>query len=52
MIRARTAIFSLFKDNIFAAVQRGIAVMAEDMKVGNPTEETYKNMFGSKQFTQ
>ncbi len=34
------------------AVQRGIAVMAEDMKVGNPTEETYKNMFGSKQFTQ
>ena len=34
------------------AVQRGIAVMAEDMKVGNPTEETYNNMFGSKQFKQ
>ena len=34
------------------AVQRGIAVMAEDMKVGNPTEETYRNMFGAKQFKQ
>lgn len=34
------------------AVQRGIAVMAEDMKVGNPTEETYNNMFGAKQFKQ
>jgi len=34
------------------AVQRGIAVLAEDMKVGNPTEETYKNMFGDKQFNQ
>ena len=32
------------------AVQRGVAVLAEDMKVGNPTEETYANMFGSKQF--
>ena len=34
------------------AVQRGIAVMAEDMKVGNPTEETYRNMFGANQFKQ
>lgn len=34
------------------AVQRGVAVLAEDMKVGNPTEETYKNMFGSGQFEQ
>lgn len=34
------------------AVQRGIAVMAEDMKVGNPTQETYNNMFGAKQFKQ
>ena len=32
------------------AVQRGIAVLADDMKVGDPTEETYKNMFGSGQF--
>ncbi|NCF20971.1 MAG: glutathione S-transferase [Haliea sp.] len=32
------------------AVQRGIAVLAEDMKVGNPTEEAYDNMFGSRQF--
>ena len=34
------------------AVQRGISVMAEDMRVGNPTEETYNNMFGAKQFKQ
>ena len=34
------------------AVQRGIAVMAEDMKVGNPTQEPYNNMFGAKQFKQ
>ena len=27
------------------AVQRGVGVLAEDMKVGDPTEETYKNMF-------
>jgi GSH-dependent disulfide-bond oxidoreductase len=33
-----------------SAVQRGLAVLAEDQKVGNPTEETYKNMFGSGQF--
>jgi GSH-dependent disulfide-bond oxidoreductase len=32
------------------AVQRGIAMMSGDMKVGNPTKETYKNMFGSAQF--
>jgi GST-like protein len=32
------------------AVQRGIATMAQDMKVGNPSEETYANMFGDKQF--
>ena len=32
------------------AVQRGIAVLADDMKVGNPTDETYRNMFGSGQF--
>ena len=32
------------------AVQRGVAVLADDIKVGNPTEETYKNMFGSGQF--
>ena len=34
------------------AVQRGIAVLSGDAKVGNPTEETYKNMFGSAQFEQ
>ena len=32
------------------AVQRGVAILADDMKVGDPTEETYKNMFGSGQF--
>jgi GST-like protein len=32
------------------AVQRGVAVLAEDMKVGDPTEETYRNMFGTNQF--
>ena len=32
------------------AVQRGVAVLAQDMKVGNPTEDTYQNMFGSNQF--
>jgi len=32
------------------AVQRGVAVLADDMKVGNPTEQAYKNMFGSEQF--
>lgn len=34
------------------AVQRGIALQSQDMKVGDPTEETYKNMFGSKQFKE
>lgn len=34
------------------AVQRGVAALAQDMKVGNPTEETYQNMFGAKQFKQ
>jgi GST-like protein len=32
------------------AVQRGVAQLGDDMKVGDPTEETYKNMFGSGQF--
>ena len=32
------------------AVQRGLALLNDDMKVGDPTEETYKNMFGSGQF--
>ena len=32
------------------AVRRGIAMLADDMKIGNPTEETYKNMFDSGQF--
>ncbi len=32
------------------AVQRGVALLDDDMKVGDPTEETYKNMFGSGQF--
>lgn len=32
------------------AVQRGIAVLSDDMKVGNPSDETYKNMFGTEQF--
>jgi GST-like protein len=31
-------------------VQRGIAMMSGDMKVGNPTGDTYKNMFGNAQF--
>ena len=29
------------------AVQRGIATLQEDMKIGNPTEETFNSMFGS-----
>jgi hypothetical protein len=32
------------------AVQRGVSVLSGDMKVGNPTAETYKNMFGNGQF--
>ena len=34
------------------AVQRGLAVLADDLKVGNPTDDAYKNMFGSKQFKE
>jgi GSH-dependent disulfide-bond oxidoreductase len=34
------------------AVQRGVAVLADDQKVGNPTDEAYNNMFGGKQFNQ
>ena len=32
------------------AVQRGISVLATSQKVGDPTEEGYSNMFGSRQF--
>jgi GST-like protein len=32
------------------AVQRGMALQADDMKVGNPTEEAYDNMFGGAQY--
>ena len=32
------------------AVQRGVALMAADQKVGNPTDEAYKNMFGDEQY--
>lgn len=32
------------------AVKRGVAVLADDIKVGNPTEEAFENMFGNKQF--
>ncbi len=32
------------------AVKRGVSLLAQDMKVGNPSEETYTNMFGDKQF--
>ena len=31
-------------------VRRGVALLADDMKIGNPTEETYDNMFGGKQY--
>ncbi|SIN64116.1 glutathione S-transferase [Parasphingorhabdus marina DSM 22363] len=30
------------------AVQRGVTVMAEDMKVGNPTEESFEAMFNQR----
>ncbi len=33
-------------------VRRGVALLADDMKVGNPTEETYDNMFGGKQYNR
>ena len=32
------------------AVQRGMALLSDDMKVGNPTDEAYDNMFGGAQF--
>ena len=32
------------------AVQRGISVLEQSMKVGNPTEAAYDNMFGGGQF--
>ena len=34
------------------AVQRGIALLADEQKVGDPTEEAYKNMFGDTQYKQ
>jgi GST-like protein len=32
------------------AVRRGVALMAEDQKVGDPTAEAYNNMFGEEQY--
>jgi GST-like protein len=32
------------------AVQRGIALLSDSMKVGNPTDKAYDNMFGGTQF--
>ena len=32
------------------AVKRGVALMAEDQKVGDPSEEAYDNMFGTAQY--
>jgi len=32
------------------AVRRGMTVLADSQKVGNPTEEGYSNMFGDRQF--
>jgi|TARA_B110000967_G_scaffold40146_1_gene39982 GST-like protein len=32
------------------AVQLGIAALEDNMKVGNPTKQTYENLFGSAQF--
>lgn len=32
------------------AVQRGIALLSDSMKVGNPTDTAYDNMFGGTQF--
>ena len=32
------------------AVQRGVALMSADQKVGNPTDEAYNNMFGDDQY--
>ena len=33
-------------------VQRGTAVLRDDMRIGNPTSETYENMFGKAQFSE
>lgn len=32
------------------AIRRGVAVLAEDIKVGNPTDEAFENLFGGKQY--
>jgi GST-like protein len=32
------------------AVKRGITSLEADMKVGNPTKQTYDNLFGGAQF--
>jgi GST-like protein len=32
------------------AVKRGVTLMVNDMKVGNPTDEAYKTMFGEQQY--
>ena len=32
------------------AVERGTSLMVADLKVGSPSEETYNNMFGARQF--
>ena len=34
------------------AVKRGVGLMADDWKVGDPTEETYRNMFGDAQYEE
>ncbi|MFQ5659299.1 MAG: glutathione S-transferase family protein [Gammaproteobacteria bacterium] len=34
------------------AVQRGVAVMAEEIKVGNPTDEAFESLFGETQYQQ
>jgi GST-like protein len=33
------------------AVQRGLAVFEEQMRIGSPTEETYDTLFGEKQYS-
>ena len=44
--------FSRWLDLVAArpAVQLGIAALEDNMKVGNPTKQTYENLFGSAQF--
>ena len=32
------------------AVQRGVAILAEDMKIGNPTDEAFDSLFGNRQY--